>query len=331
MSANEIFKATMPFVWVKLGMKMLYIFLRVFIIASIIWGFISGAERIDTTGGSVTFYGLQNFNFMIMPLILLFVVMPILSLILRNYGRFLVRVGHIAVLTEVAKTGYVPPNQVAWGMNQVREHFGRATVFFFINRMICSAIHDLQFVMRNALAGLGPVSFIVNAFKQTFLKYIDECCLAYTFTCEGTGPFLGAVKGIVIYVFGWKNMAMAAAKTVLYTFLISLAFRILAILLIIAGVMSMNLPLLIFSLFFFSIIGALKQCFLDSYAMVMMLVAFLDEAERTDIDVAAVQKVASMSRRFRELVFQANREEHFLDDEEENKILQSGGFDRNFF
>ena len=331
MSAVDIFKATLPFVWVKLGMKMIYILLKVFIFATIIWGFMSNSEQIAVYDSSVMFYGLDNVNFMITPLIFLFIVMPILSLILRNYGRFLVRVGHIAVLTEIAKSGYVPPNQIAWGMSQVKEHFGRATVFFFINRMICSTIRDLQFIMRNALAGLGPISFIVNAFKQKFLQYIDECCLAYTFTCEGTGPFLGAVKGIVIYVFGWKNMAIAAAKTVLYTFLISTGFYILAILLIVASAMSLSLSLLIFSLFFFFVIGALKQCFLDSYAMVMMLVAFLDEAEQTEIDVAAVQKVASMSRRFRELVFQANREEHFLDDEEETKILQSGGSERNFF
>jgi len=303
----------MPFVWIKLLISLSFKLVYGIILVSLF----QAVQAMQAVG----FYSLDQLAIPVVPIVMLVFVLPILCFIFRRYGRYLVRVGHIAVVTKIIETGEVPERQVSYGFSMVRQHFGRATVFFFLNKMVCRAIQELHAVVGNRLHGLGMLGVIANAFKRKFLKYVDECCLAYTFTLTDTGAFVGTIKGIVVYFYAWQQMAKAAAFTLLKVTVITWIFRIICIGMLYLGVVSASLPLVIISLFIFFVVGSLKTCMLDSYAMVTMLTTFLQESKTTDVGTRAIQAIANISTSFRDLVFQANRTEPFMTPDEEAELF----------
>ena len=256
------------------------------------------------------------------PLSLVLVAGPLCMLLFGTLGRYYVRVGHIAVLTRMYVTGRRPRRQLRAGMGVVRKTFVRATVFFVVNRMVRRTVAELRHVTDNMLAGLGPLVLVVNMFKSTFLNYIDECCLSYTYFDRKNGPFAGAVKGIVVYVNGWKSIAVATLRVMFTVFLVSLVFYAVFVLLIINAVVSgeyLFAAACAALLFFFR---TAKVCVMDSYVMIVMLCAFLNEAKKQgEITLPRIMNVAALSGEFYSLLYQANRDEKFMDGEHDGSLL----------
>ena len=145
----------------------------------------------------------------------------ILYAILGYIPRYLLRVGHIAVLTFVIQNGSAPPRQVSYGFRTVRSNLGRTFAFYALNRMIMSAIEELSVWLRQAMAGWGFIAVIVSLFKNKFIGYIDECVLAYNFICPESRPFRASLQGLLAYLKNWQPMAKAAAGTALKVTLIT--------------------------------------------------------------------------------------------------------------
>ena len=336
-NAKTLFRATMPFIWIKLAMSMSYVVIltaaaglaarNIFQIVESARALHGGAAQGIAGAGQIVgmaSYAINlamNLNFWAAPLTLTLVVAPIFRFLLKTVGRYYIRVGHIAVLTRIATAGKIPRNQVKWGMAAVKKSFGRATAFFFLNKMVCRAVAELQNVTRNMLGGLGAVAFVVNSFKGKLLNHIDECCLAYTFYRKDTGPFQGAVKGIAVYAKGWRGMAKATLHVMGAHILVSGLFYAGALAIIAWGTLQMSLPMATFGIFVLLFFGAAKRCLLDTYSMIAMLLAFLREAQRQgDVSFAQMGNVAMMSRAYTSLLFQANHEEHFMTGEQEREL-----------
>ena len=326
MNPRGIFIATLPFVGLKLSLKFIFVVLKVTIFATAVWGLITQGEWYAVEGGKV--FAFESLSFLIFPAIIFFVVMPILSFALRVYGRYMVRVGHIAVIVHAIRTGKVPPNQIAFGFKMVRKNFIRANVFFMLDRLVNHAVVELQTAMRGILMGFGILATIATIFKGNLVKHIDECCLGYTFMQKDAEPFKGAVYGIAIYVNGWKSMAKRAIIVTLESVGITILFYVIGVLLLAMSEYSQSPIGIVFSFAFIFIVGAIKTCVLDSYVMVNMLVSFLREARKQKYKpeefVSQIEKISAMSSAFGTFVFQANQNEPFLSMEEEARILASG-------
>ena len=323
MNAWRIFTATLPFVWLKLLLSMIHVIILSIAVAIIVYNVATQGRYIINIDAE-TIHAFNSLRFFALPLTLIFIIAPLTSLLLRVVGRYLIRVGHIAVLVRIATTGKAPKRQISWGLSEVKKTFGKATVFFFLNRMVHNSVVELQHITRNMLAGIGFLAFFVNAFKQRFIKHIDECCLAYTYMCKDTGAFFGAIKGIVVYVNGWKSMATASVRVMIEVTILSTIFYLLSIFIIINGIMQQNVPIIVIGIFIFFFVGAAKKCILDSYTMVTMLVAFLNEAKRQgDVTIPKIAQIAALSGIFSSLIFQANKEEQFMSEEDETLIHQS--------
>ena len=336
-SVRTLFKATMPFVWLKLAMNMTYVIIVTIAAWHIISGFFNVAENVKSLHGGLR-QGLvgvgqiqaildgilelaRNLGFWTLPFILVFGVAPAVHLIFRTVGRYFVRVGHIAVLTRIATVKKIPRNQVKWGITAVKRSFGRAATFFFLNRLIYRALTELQHVTNNLLSGLGPAAFMVNIFKGKLLEHIDECCLAYTYVNKGNGPFLSAAKGVAIYVKGWRTMAKAVLHIMCKNFAVSLVFYTTSAAIVTWGIVQVNLHITVAGVFILFFCGAAKRCVLDTYAMVAMLKAFLQEAEKQGkISPNDMNGIAAMSGTYGVLLAQANESDHF---EEERQHLGS--------
>ena len=330
LKAWKMFLATWPFVVAKTVMTFLptSIFLvGLFLLFRTAYGEVYFDGGIFSLLGTFSTLGTMYYlGFFAVPLSLMFVVTPVAEILFRTVGRYLVNVGHVAVLASIATKGRVPERQLGWGMRAVAGTFGRVTVFFILNKMICRAIRELQMVSKTLLAGAGPLVLFVNMFKKKFIGYIDECCLAYTYMRDDIGPFQGAAKGLVVYVNGWRGMLTATLRVVLEMLVLGAVFYGLAGFVIFSGMREGDYIMVLAGGITAYFVRLFAKCFVDSYVMVNMLVAFINEADRQgEITLTNMMEVATLSRVYNSLLYQANQEEQFMDEDDEDKMARLEG------
>ena len=326
MTPKEVFIATLPFVKLKLATKAIYIVIKVIAITLAIWGFMYHGAWSVVDGGELFVF--PNLNFLILPAIILFAVLPIASLLFRNYRQYLVRAGHIAVMIQVIMTGKAPPDQVTVGLNAVQKKFVQTNVFFLLDRIVHRTIVELQKTKRGVLKGFGFLDRLVMMFKGNLIHYINECCLVYSFMRKDVGAFQGSVMGIVTYVQGWQSlMTKQAVVFTLKATGMTILFYLIGGCLLWLAIGTQSIIAIALSLLFIFIIEAIKSYILDGYLMVMMLTAFLKEARKQgniEESIPMIEEISTMSSSFINLVFQANQNEPFLSKENEMRIIGKG-------
>jgi len=239
------------------------------------------------------------------------------NFILTRYVGYLVRVGHIAVVSEAVTTGQIPEHQIAYGKEKVKEQFLTANAFFVINRLVDRAVKQLQGVLGSVVGLLGAVpglGLLLSFGKMVVgiaLKYIDDCCIGYIFYKKDQGAFKSATDGVVIYAQNWKKLLKSAFKTGMIVVLLTTLFFVVAW--IVLGLLVHLLPTGHIGTFIAFVIGFLiaiviKRAFVDSYMMVQMMVAYMEEAPTTVVSFDLYGKFSKMSRSFRRLFSKAEEE-----------------------
>ena len=307
MKPNEVFKKTMPFCWAKLLLG-----LATFVISIILLAILMGIAVLFRSGG-VGFF---------MILIWLGATGAV-NFFLNHYVGYLVKAGHVAVITEAVVTGNVPDNQVAYGKEKVKERFLTANVFFVIDKLIAGAVKQLQRkfeklggVLGNIVPGMNYVMSIGKLFISIALGYIDECCLGYTFLKKDQGAFKSATDGVVIYAENWKKLLKDAAKTtaivvvlvVVVTLVLFLLFGLIVRLLPLGGSPIAGVIGFVAFLLACFIAWTVKKAFIDSYMMISMMVSYMEEAPTYKIKFDLYGKLCGLSRKFKEL-FEKGQEE----------------------
>jgi len=299
LNANEIFRKTMPFVWAKLLLGIITVVASVIVLAilmGIAWLFRSGGV------GFVMF-------------IIWIGLTGIIRFIINHYIGFLIKAGHIAVITEAVTTGKVPENQVAYGKEMVKERFATSNIYFLIDKLVAAAVRQIQRVVgkvtgaMSAIPGMGSVTGLAQFFVSISLGYIDECCLGYTFYKKKQKAFKSAADGVVIYSQNIKTLLASAAKTML---------------IVVLGLAGITLVLfLIFGLLFrlFSLPGwigfviavflaiTIKYAFMDSLILIRTMVAYMGVAPSTELKTDLYGNLCKMSSKFRELFNKGQEEE----------------------
>jgi hypothetical protein len=299
MKPNQLFSATMPFVWAKLGLG-----LGAFLITAIIIGISIGIGLllIDSIGGFVIIIGAV-------------IGIGIYRFIMRTVG-YAIRVGHVAVLAETIKTGQVPANQVQYGKDVVVSKFATAGVFFILDALVEKSIKQLQkglgsiFGLLANLPGMDKVVQLLQLFVDIALRNVDECVLGWIFynADKGENAFKGAADGIVIYFQNWKKVLGNAAKStvivVLVTFLVTVVMG--GIFYGLLSLFNMGAFAIVAFVIAFVLALAVKTAVLDSYVMVQMIHAYMAVAPSTEIKFDLYSKLSKLSNSFRELVGKAN-------------------------
>lgn len=235
--------------------------------------------------------------------------------IVRLFG-YIVRVGHIAVLTETIKTGSLPENQISYGTSKVKERIASAFVFFAINKLVDRAVWQLQGRIGVAatflfgIPGMGKIAAFVQTFVKMALKFVDECCVAWIFYGpEEQSAWKGALDGVVIYAQNWKKILKEALKTTVIFLLLAFGIGIILVL-IFSAILDILVSFWGFLVLFLSVLiaFAIKNAFLDSYIMIRTLVPFLEVAPDTEIRVDLYSKFSGMSEAFRTLTDRARED-----------------------
>lgn len=297
MTAKQLFSKTMPFVWAKLilgGLMVLILALLLAILMGIGWLF----------GGAA--------------MVILFIVWLGCIKFVRGwvmtYMGYLVKAGHIAVIAEACFTGQVPPNQVAYGKEMVKQRFVTSNVYFVVDKLVSGAVKEIQRgigKVGNALdfiPGMDAITGVAQFFVSISLGYIDECCLGWTFYNKEQGAFKSAADGVVIYAQNWKVLLKDAAKTMLKVVLLTVGIALIIFipigiifkLLKWSGLLAFVLALLL--------AWVVKFAALDSYIMIQMMASYMGVAPNTTITFDLYSKLCNISKKFKELFTKGQEE-----------------------
>ena len=293
MTAKEVFSKTLLFGWLKLGLGLLNIVISVVLFAILM--------------GISVLFGSEGVG-AIMFLVWLGAI-GIINFFLNHYLGYLVKAGHVAVITMAYKTGQVPDNPFETGKAMVKERFGTSNVYFLLDKLITGSIKQLQRTLGRVtgsllgtLPGANGLKSLTNMFLDISLGYIDECCLGYTFYHTGQNPYKSAADGVVIYAQNWKTLLKDAAKT---TGIVILSFIVvLLVAFVIFGGLFRMFGWSGFMAFIISILFAytVKYAFIDSWILVKMMSSYMQVVPQTQITFDLYSKLSGLSRKFKELL-----------------------------
>lgn len=234
-------------------------------------------------------------------------VIPVVQLVLMHYAGYLVKAGHIAVIAEACKTGKFPANQVEYGKSKVKERFATSNVYFALDKLMTSAIKQIQSGIEKVagkldfIPGMDTAAGLAKFFVDISLGYIDECCLGWTFYNPEQGEFKSAADGVVIYAQNWKPLLKNAAITMLKAVLAMIAVVIVAFVPIGLLFKLLHWNALIAFILACLIAWVVKFAFFDSYIMCQMMASYMQIAPTTVITFDLYSKLCAMSRSFKEL------------------------------
>ena len=240
--------------------------------------------------------------------------------ILREYVLYLLRAGHVAVITEIIARGSLPEgiSQTQWGSEKVKTYFKEVSVLALIDQLVKGIIRSLNRTLFNVMTmlpipGMEGVSRVAQKVVDFSLTYIDESILAYTFRTKNENVYEAAKSGIILYCQAWKGLLKNAVALTL----LSYAFTIVSALvfLIPLGAISWTLPeawgFAKFALFVLALFMgfSLKWIVFDPIACTATILTFLTETENMTPDPTWENRIETVSDKFRELKQKA--EKHF--------------------
>ena len=232
--------------------------------------------------------------------------------LLREYVLYLLKAGHVAVITEIIERGGLPEGatQTQWGREQVTRYFKEVSVLALIDQLVKGIIRVLNRTLFKVMTilpipGLEGVAKIAQRVVDFSLTYIDESILAYTFKTQNENVYDAAKTGIVLYCQAWKGLLKnAVVLTVLsYVFVVVCT----AVFLIPFGVIALMLPetwgFAKFGLFVLALFMgfSLKWILFDPIACTATILTFLAETENMSPDPEWEAKIEAVSGKFSEL------------------------------
>ena len=295
MKASTIYFKTMKFIWMKLLLG-----LGVIITAGLLF---------------IPFFmiGMMfDFSvFVILMIVWLSVAYGIKALITHYFG-YLVKAGHVAVITESMINGKIPEHYFEFGLQQVKAKFVSSNAFFAVDRLISGAVRQIQNQMErigswlNGVPGIGVFIQILNLFISISLNYIDECCMGYTFYKKNENTFKSAADGVVIYAQNWKTILKNAAMTTALV-LVLMGGMLISLFLGISVLFSaihINGGFAIIPAFFITLV--IKYAFVDSWILVKTMCTYMQVAPQTTISFDLYSKLSKVSSQFKKLYQQGS-------------------------
>ena len=290
MTAKQLFNKTRPFCMAKLALGAATVLLSVVLFAILMgigWLFDEGGIYIAFLlwiGGT-----------------------GVIRFVLMHYFGYMVKAGHIAVITEAMKTGQVPANQVNYGKQLVTQRFTTSNIYFAVDKLVTGAVKQIQNGIDKVsgkldfIPGMGAVAGAAKFFVSISLGYIDECCLGWTFYNPQQGAFKSAADGVVIYAQNWKVLLKDAAKTMAKT--IGLTVVVALLIFVPVGLLFKLLKWsgLVAFLLACLIAWVVKFAFMDSYIMCQMMTSYMQVAPTTVITFDLYSKLCGISSKFKEL------------------------------
>ena len=230
----------------------------------------------------------------------------------RRYLLYLLQGAHIAVATTLLFKGELPEgqSQIAYGRAMVQSRFRDVSFLFALDRIVHGVISTftrtfVRIVDFLPLGGaLSNVARIGASIINRSVSYVDEAILSYAIAREEQNVWSTARHGIILYAQAYKPILGSAVKIWLIGRVIFIAV------LVIIGIPGV-LVLLAFDAIWLQavvIVGTIMLAWLivaatfEPFAAIYTLVTYHRAIEGLEVNAVWDQRLQQMSKRFRELV-----------------------------
>jgi len=231
-----------------------------------------------------------------------------------RYGLYLLKAGHVAVLTELITRGEIGAGNdgmFAYGKRVVTERFGQVNAMFALDMLVHGIVRAFNRTL-NWIANLLPIpglrgiTGIVTAIVHAATTFIDETMLSYSLARGDSDNFRSSRDGLIYYAQNSKEVLKTGVWVVI---LDKVATFITWLVMLAPGfVLAWILPGSIAgagSLAAFFIAGLfawnLRAAFLEPLFLTMVMIKFHVCVHEQPIDLVWDERLSSASGKFVEL------------------------------
>ena len=231
---------------------------------------------------------------------------------LIRYALYMIKAGHIAVITELVTRGEVgngSEGMFEYGKRVVTERFGQMNAMFALDMLVHGVVLSFNRTLdwiANLLPipGLSNVTAIINQIVRASTTYIDETILSYSLARGDDNNFRSSRDGLIYYAQNSKEVLMTGVKIVLLDKVIM--FGVWVVMLVPAALIAMilpNAPLVQLAPLFFAWLLAsnVRGAFLEPLFLIMIMTKFHVCAQGQPINMEWDARLTSVSDKFVEL------------------------------
>lgn len=227
----------------------------------------------------------------------------------REYILYLVKAGHIAVLTKLHDGEALPQGrgQVDHGIAIVKENFKEASILFGLDQLIKGVLKVITGTLNTIatilpIPGLRNLTAIIGKILTMSLTYVDEIILAYHFRSGHDNAWESSRTALILYAQNYGKMVKNAIWLLLLMWLLTVLIFvvILAPALLIIQAFPGNIGGWSFILAFL-VAWSFKAALLDPIAMYALMQVYFKTIEGQEPDAVWEERMEKASGKFREL------------------------------
>ena len=240
---------------------------------------------------------------------------------MERYVLYMIKLGHIAVVVELLRTGKLPEGKglIGYGKAKVIESFGSAHVEFVVDKMIYATVRQVQRWnvpigewLRFA-PGSGVLIGILNSILSVGLNYIDEPIMSYIFLRKSEKHpeivWKSASDGIMLYAQSWQGIIKSSVISVLLIYAFNIIMFLLCVIPFLAIVHSFPQEAERIGIFYgiLAIIAVivvttvLKRGFIDPIVTIIMIRDYHMNIRGQAPSIDLQEKLLNISPRFKRL------------------------------
>lgn len=226
-----------------------------------------------------------------------------------RYSLYLIKCGHIAVLTELITTDKISSGDKGMfqhGKDVVTEKFGQVNVLFALDALITGVVNafnrTLDFVSSVLpIPGLHALTNIVEGVLRAATTYIDETIFSYNLARGEENPWRGGRDGLIYYCQNCKEILKTAAFCVVIDYVLTAIAWF--VMLAPAAVLTYILPFIGGWSFLVAILFAMnfRQAVLKPLFLIMIMTKFHVSVRGQAIDLEWDERLAGISNKFGEI------------------------------
>jgi len=230
--------------------------------------------------------------------------------LVREYVLYLLKAGHVAVITELVLEGRLPDgiDQVAYGKQKVVGLFKEVSVLFVVDRLVHAVLRTFtRWATRIAgwlpIPGLEAAAGFIGTVAQLSIGFVDEAVLSYSLAKKQANIWQGAKEGIILFCQQWKPIVLNASVMAVFSYLSFFVFFLPG--LFIASVLHGTVTRYVVGAVFLLLALVVKFGFINPLALVTTIVTFQKEVAGMVPNPEWEAKLSGISKKFRQITDRA--------------------------
>jgi hypothetical protein len=229
-----------------------------------------------------------------------------------RYSLYLLKAGHIAVLTELITRGRVQNGQegmFSYGTRVVKERFGEVNALFALDMLVKGVVRAFNRTLNwiahlLPIPGLSGITQLANTVIFAATTYIDETLFSYNLARGDENPWRGAKDGLIYYAQNSKEVLKTGVYIVILDYVLTVV--VWAACLVPAGLIAWMLPTHGFAQVFVLLMAVLaaanlRSAFLRPLFLIMVMIKFHVSVRDQPIDLEWDARLSSVSGKFNEI------------------------------